>query len=59
MGYHCVELSELWLEIFAVEADEGSFVAHLVAVVGRTEDGYAFAAMCLFVASLLHFMRTN
>ena len=44
---HCLKLGELRLHARLGEADEGSLVAHLVAVVRRAEDGYALSVVLL------------
>lgn len=59
MAYHGIELCKLWFESLSVEPDEGTFVAHLVAIIGSTEDCYAFPTMCLLISCLLNFMRTD
>ena len=40
---YCLEFGEIGLHIFVRETNEGSLVAHLVAVVRRTEHRYALA----------------
>lgn len=56
---HCSELSEARLHADVSEANEGAFVAHLVAVVGRGEDSDALPIVLRFVAFVAHFMGAN
>jgi hypothetical protein len=56
----CGELDELRLQVgFVSEANESAFVAHLVAVVRRAEDGDALAVVLDDISLLLHLVRTN
>ena len=43
--WHGLEFGEIGLHIFARETNKGSLVAHLVAVVGRTEHRYALTCV--------------
>lgn len=45
---HFFEGGELRLQVAAFEVDEGAKVAHLVAVVGRREDGDALSIVSLW-----------
>lgn len=50
---------ELRGHVSASEADEGSLVAHLVAVVGRAEDRHAVPVMLNLVPFVLHLQAKN
>jgi len=56
---YCLEFCEIGLHIFVRETNEGTLVAHLVAVVGRTEHCYALAIVIDRVTLFLHFMGPN
>jgi len=47
---HFFKGSDLWAHISALESDEGTFVAHLVAVVRRAENSEHFATFLVLVA---------
>ena len=55
---HGGELSKIRFHV-DLEGDEGSLVAHLVAVVWRTEDGNALSVVVNLVPFVLHLVRAN
>ena len=56
---HLFEGSNLGTHVGACEADEGAFVTHLVAVVGRAEHSKHLSALLVLVALGLNFMTAH
>lgn len=57
LAYHCLEHLEVGLEVFA-EYDVGSFVGHLVTVLGSREDGDDSVSLGQLEALVLYLMGT-
>ena len=56
---HCIELCVLGLELFPFQANEGSLVTHLIAVVWCAENCDALSTVSLLITTLFDLVRTN
>lgn len=57
--WYSVEARNFWLHVRFGELNEGAFVAHLVAIIWRREDGNQLAISFNLVALILHLVRAN